>query len=172
MCSGAVVVLLVRAQHTTQMLLAEDDHMIKALASDRADQSFGIAVLPWRSRRCRPVANAHRSDAARKCLSVDPVPITDEIVWRALPTACLRDLAGRSMRHAQWRRATGCASDRVGGPVTRTAAGMRSSEPRTDRSRRSHLHDSGGTFSSPAMVGACVGPCTWQPKSGRHRCRA
>ena len=26
--------------------------------------------------------DAHRSDAARKCLSVDPVPITDEIVWR------------------------------------------------------------------------------------------
>src|SRR4051794_14131875 len=38
--------------------------------------------------------------------------------------------------------------------------------------RRSHLHGSGGTFSSPATVGAGVGPCTWQPKSGRHRCRA
>ena len=70
---------LVRAQHTAQMLLAEDDHMIEALASDRADESFGIAVLPWRSRRCRSVANAHRSDAARKCLSVDPIPITDEV---------------------------------------------------------------------------------------------
>src|SRR4051812_40576207 len=76
------------------MLLAEDDHMIKALASDRADRSFGIAVLPWRSRRCWSVANAHRSDAARKDLAVDPVPITDEIVWRALPTTCLRDLLG------------------------------------------------------------------------------
>ena len=78
----------------TQMTLAEHDHMIKALASDRADQSFRIAVLPWRSRRCRSVANAHRSNAARKCLSVDAVPITDEIVWRALPTTCLRDLLG------------------------------------------------------------------------------
>src|SRR6188472_2256582 len=78
------------------MLLAEDDHMIEALASDRADESFAIAVLPWRSRRCRSVANAHRSDAARKCLAVDPVPITDEIVWRALPTTCLRDLLGAS----------------------------------------------------------------------------
>src|SRR6059058_5089124 len=94
MCSGTVVVLLVRAQQTTQMLLAEDDHMINALASDRADRSFGIAVLPWRSRRCWSVANAHGSDAARKCLSVDPVPITDEIVWCALPTTCLRDLLG------------------------------------------------------------------------------
>src|SRR6476661_9593013 len=94
MCPGAVVILLVRAQHMPQMPLAKHDHMIKAIASDRADQSFGIAVLPRRSRRCRSVANAHRSDAAGKCLSVDPVPITDEIVWGALPTACLRDLLG------------------------------------------------------------------------------
>src|SRR4051794_11102396 len=47
MCSGAVVVLLVRAQQTTQMLLAEDDHMIDALASDRADQTLRMSVLPW-----------------------------------------------------------------------------------------------------------------------------
>ena len=78
----------------TQMPLAEHNQMIEALASDRADQSFGIAVLPWRSRRCRSVANAHRSDAAGKCLALDAVPITDEILWRALPTACLRDLLG------------------------------------------------------------------------------
>ena len=70
----------------TQMTLAEHDHMIEALVSDRADQTFDIAVLPRRSRRCRSVANAHRSDAARKRLSVDPVPITNERVWCALPT--------------------------------------------------------------------------------------
>ena len=33
-------------------------------------------------------------DAARKRLSVDPVPITNERVWCALPTTCLRDLLG------------------------------------------------------------------------------
>src|SRR3954451_19099582 len=76
------------------MTLAEHDHMINALASDGADQSFGTAVLPWRSRRCRSVANAHRANAARKCLAVDPIPITDEVLGRALPTACLGDLPG------------------------------------------------------------------------------
>src|SRR6476469_5803262 len=58
MCPGAVVVLPVRAQHMPQMLLAKHDHMIEALASDRADQSFSVTVLPRRSRRCRSVANA------------------------------------------------------------------------------------------------------------------
>jgi hypothetical protein len=30
----------------TQMRLAEHDHMIETLASDRADESFRMAVLP------------------------------------------------------------------------------------------------------------------------------
>src|SRR6476646_3015661 len=93
-CSDAIVVTRVRAQHMAEMPLAKHDYMIKALASDRADQSLRMPVLPWRSRRCRSVANAHRSDAARKCLAIDAVPITDEIVWRAFPTTSLRELLG------------------------------------------------------------------------------
>src|SRR5947209_16535820 len=94
MCSGTVVVMRVRAQHVAQMTLSEHDLMIKAFASDRADQSLGIAVLPKRSWRCRSVANAHRSNAALKCLAIDVVPITDEILRSALPATCLRDLSG------------------------------------------------------------------------------
>ena len=48
--------IIVRAQHMTQMPLAEHDDMLEALALDFADQSFGIALLPRRSRRCRSVA--------------------------------------------------------------------------------------------------------------------
>ena len=92
--SRTVVVTRVRAQHMTQMTLAEHDHMIQALASNRTDHSFGIAVLPWRSSRCRSVANAHRADAPRKDLAVDPVPVTDEVLRRALPATCLGDLSG------------------------------------------------------------------------------
>src|SRR3954466_13031663 len=46
MCPGAVVILLVRAQHMAQMPLANYEHMIEALASDGADQSFNVAILP------------------------------------------------------------------------------------------------------------------------------
>src|SRR3954449_9662526 len=80
MCPGAVVILLVRAQHMAQMPLAKYEHMIEALASDGADQSFSATVLPRRSRRCRYVANAHRANAPRKCLAVDTVAITNEVV--------------------------------------------------------------------------------------------
>src|SRR6478736_6634999 len=90
MCPGAVVVLLVRAQHMPQMALAEHDHMVEALASDRADQSFSVTVLPRRSRRRRSVANAHRANAARICLAVDTVAITNEVIrHRSHPQASL-----------------------------------------------------------------------------------
>src|SRR3954449_5276044 len=96
MCPGAVVILLVRAQHVPQMPLTEHDYMIEALASDRADQSFSVTVLPRRSRRCRSVANAHRANAARKCLAVDTVAITNEVVRHRFPPAGLADLPGYS----------------------------------------------------------------------------
>ena len=36
--------------------------MIKAFASDRADKSFGIAVLPWRSRRSKTWSRAEQQN--------------------------------------------------------------------------------------------------------------
>src|SRR6188472_4270072 len=75
-----------------QMPLAEHDHMIKAIASDRADQSFNIPVLPRRSRRCRSVANAHRANAPRKCLAIDTVAISNQIGRHWVPVAGFADL--------------------------------------------------------------------------------
>src|SRR6478672_12574372 len=95
---NAVVVLLVGAQNKTQMPLANYDHVIQAFASDRADQSFGIAVLPRRSRRCRSVANAHRANAPRKCLAVDAVAIANEVIRHRLPPASLADLPSDPFR--------------------------------------------------------------------------
>src|SRR6476619_4085694 len=92
MCPGAVVILLVRAQHMPQMPHAKHDHMIEAIASDRADQSFSIAVLPRRSRRCRSVAKSRRANAPRTCLTVDAVAIANEVIWYRFPPASLADL--------------------------------------------------------------------------------
>src|SRR3954453_22694635 len=80
------------------MPLAEHDHVIKAIASNRADQSFSVTVLPRRSRRCRSVANAHRANAPRKCLAIDTVAITNEAVRPRFPPAGLDDLPGDPFR--------------------------------------------------------------------------
>src|SRR6186713_2073355 len=86
----------------TQMPPAKHDHMIEALASDRADQSFSVTVLPRRSRRCRSVANAHRANAARKCLAVDTVAITNEVIRHRFPPAGLADLPGNPFAGWRW----------------------------------------------------------------------
>src|SRR3954464_3033100 len=82
-----------------QMPLAEYDQMVKALASDRADQTFGMTVLPRRARRCRSVANAHRSKASSENLSINPVTIANEILRRTISATCFihltRDPLGR-----------------------------------------------------------------------------
>src|ERR1700676_3891085 len=76
----------------TEVSLAEHNNVVKALPSDRTDQPFGISVLPWGVRRCRPVTNAHRSKSSDEDLTIGPVPVTDQVAGSLFPTACFRDL--------------------------------------------------------------------------------
>ena len=46
--SRFVVVGEVLPQHSAQMLLAEDDHMVKTLPAHRSDHPLDVSVLPWR----------------------------------------------------------------------------------------------------------------------------
>jgi hypothetical protein len=99
----------------TQMSLAANDHMIDALASDRADQSFSIALLPRRSRGYRSVADAHGSNAPGKCPSIDPVAITNEVGRHLVPAAGLVDLPGDPL--GSWMRGDAKPKGCVGGRV-------------------------------------------------------
>src|SRR6202022_991003 len=87
-----IVVLHVRQQDVTKMSFASHDDMIDAFPSDRTDQSFSICVLPRGTRRCRSVANAHRSKSTDKDLTIGPVPVTNEIAGSLFPAACFREL--------------------------------------------------------------------------------
>ena len=62
----------------TKMPLAEHNNVVKALPSDRTDQSFSIAVLPWGTRRRRSIANAHGSKSSDEDLAIGPISITDQ----------------------------------------------------------------------------------------------
>jgi len=48
---------------------AEDDDMVKTFPSDRANQSFRMAVLPWRS---RPVGRSLMPMARSRRLNISP----------------------------------------------------------------------------------------------------
>ena len=75
------------------MPLAKHNDMVQAIPPDRADQPFRISVLPWRSRRSRPVTNAHRSKAADENVAVDGVAVTNDVSRCCCPTIGLRELA-------------------------------------------------------------------------------
>src|SRR3981189_1255606 len=81
-----VVIFHVRQQYMTEVSLAEHNNVVKALPSDRTDQPFGISVLPWGVRRCRPVTNAHSSKSSDEDLTICPIPVTDQVA------GCFRDL--------------------------------------------------------------------------------
>src|SRR5664279_5037586 len=87
-----VVIFHVRQQYMTEVSLAEHNNVVKALPSDRTDQTFGRSVLPWGARRCRPVANAHSSKSSDEDLTIGPIPVTDQVAGSLFPTTCFRDL--------------------------------------------------------------------------------
>jgi len=49
MSSQLVVVGSILRQDPAQVRFAQDNHMVNALATNRSDQPFGEAVLPWRA---------------------------------------------------------------------------------------------------------------------------
>ena len=65
MCTRAHVVGDVRGEHPTKPRHVYDDHVIEALASDRADDALHMRVLPRRS-RCRSNGlGVHRGHGGR-----------------------------------------------------------------------------------------------------------
>src|ERR1700674_136422 len=61
------------------MRLAQDNHMIDALAPDRSDQPFGKAILPRRAWCSGLVPDAHGTQSARDDNAVDSIPIANHI---------------------------------------------------------------------------------------------
>ena len=53
-CRGSIL-----RQDPAQVRFAQDNHMVNALATNRSDQPFGEAVLPWRAWGNRLVADPH-----------------------------------------------------------------------------------------------------------------
>src|SRR5882672_1153138 len=72
--------------------LAQDNHMIDALAPDRSDQPFGKPILPRRGWRGRLVPDPHGAKSACDNAAIDPIPIADEVVRSLIPGKGLRYL--------------------------------------------------------------------------------
>src|SRR5664280_756107 len=85
MRSDVIVIASIGSQDPAQMRLAQDDEMIHTLATDRPDQPFSEAILPWRGRCRRLVPNAHGANSAHDDGAIDSIPIADEVARRLIP---------------------------------------------------------------------------------------
>ncbi len=85
-------IIRVRSKQMPKMLLAKYDDMVKAVASDRADEPLTISVLPWRSRRGWTIPNAHRPKSPDDNIAICAISVANDISRRFLPAECFREL--------------------------------------------------------------------------------
>jgi hypothetical protein len=76
------------------MPLAEDEHMIQALAPDRADEALREGVLPRALRRRENFVDAQALEAMPELLTVDSVAIPEEIGRGGLVREGVHNLLG------------------------------------------------------------------------------
>jgi hypothetical protein len=43
---GLMIIMKIRRQHTAQVILIEDDHVIETLTADRANDALDVGILP------------------------------------------------------------------------------------------------------------------------------
>ena len=90
-----VIVEKVAGQEASQVAFAQDEDMIQALTSDRADEPLREGVLP-RAVRCREdFTDAHALYALPEHVTVDRVAIAEEVGRGGVVREGVHDLLGR-----------------------------------------------------------------------------
>jgi hypothetical protein len=80
-CVRAQVVREVVREHAVKALCVHHDHVIEAVASDRADDAFRVGVLPRRPRRYSHRLHVHAGDGSRDA-GKDRIAIVNQISRR------------------------------------------------------------------------------------------
>ena len=75
-----------------QMTLAEHNEMVEQLPPQRPDKSFGVSVLPRRSRRGHELADPHVIDAGPERSTVDSIAVSDQTTDGCVEPDGLNDL--------------------------------------------------------------------------------
>ena len=89
--SGFVVIGKVSLQDPTEVLLAEDNHVVKAFSADGAHETFSIWILPGRARCRENFLYAEATNSTAELLSVDAVAVTNHVLGYSVLRRCLDD---------------------------------------------------------------------------------
>jgi hypothetical protein len=107
--SGLVVVAEIRRQASLEMASVEDDVVVQALPSNRADEALGVWILPRTARCCENLLHAQRLDSQSNLSTVPAVAIADEILGSLSVCERLYDLlcrpsSGRMLGHIKMQQ--------------------------------------------------------------------
>jgi hypothetical protein len=91
-----MIVAEVGGQDAAEMALAENKHVIQALAPDRADEALCEGILSRAERRREDFLDPHTLHSAPKLLAVDLVTVAQEIGGRGVVREGVHDLVGRT----------------------------------------------------------------------------
>jgi hypothetical protein len=94
MRSRPVVIGKVSLQDPMEVLLAEDNHVVKAFSADGAHETFSIWILPRRARCRENFLYAEATNSTAELLSVDAVAVTNHVLGYSVLRKCLDDLLG------------------------------------------------------------------------------
>src|SRR4029077_3017543 len=143
-----------------QVHLAEDYHLIQALAAQCADQTFSTAILPRRPRSDRSIADTHRADPRREVVSVGIVVVAHQVGWRRGAGKCLGDLPSQPL---------GCRMPRHLEPQQLSPATTQNQECKQEikGQRRHNAHIDGGNRLSVILQKSLPGLRRWLRRS-RH----
>jgi hypothetical protein len=70
----------------------DDDNVVQALASNAADHTFDVAILPRTPRRSPNFLNAHSFNSCREGITIDSISIPNQISRRTVLRKRLNDL--------------------------------------------------------------------------------
>jgi hypothetical protein len=72
--------------------LVQDEEVVEALSSDRADDPLGEGILPGRAGGDEHLTNPHPLDSPGELSAVDSIAITEQILRSRVVWECLDDL--------------------------------------------------------------------------------
>jgi hypothetical protein len=91
-------ILLIRMQQMPKVPFSENNDVVEAFPSDRADEPLRVAILPGWSCRNRSIPNADCFNESNENCTVRTVSITNEISRHFAPTAGFGQLPGNPFR--------------------------------------------------------------------------
>ena len=93
-----IVIFCIASQEPAKVCFIEYDAMVDARATDRADQTLGVCILPRRSGRGGFIPDPNGAQWFLHQKTEDAVTVVDKITLRFVPRKSLCDLPGDPFR--------------------------------------------------------------------------